>query len=149
MRKNIYSLPDLARLLRAANDRYLAFIASIDNPDAGWKAVDRIARPARDKKRSWRGFNLLMDKDYQLFLTLARGGWCISGFRARDLRARIASLTPSRTSSLLKTPAQPWTDQKVTRTYKYYLTKLGRSVIMTVLNIRETIVLPGLSTKPA
>ena len=149
LRKNIYSLPDLARLLRAANDRYLAFIASIDNPDAGWKAVDRIARPARDKKRSWRGFNLLMDKDYQLFLTLARGEWCISGFRARDLRARIASLTPSRTSSLLKRLRNHGLIKKVGRTYKYYLTKLGRSVIMTVLNIRETIVLPGLSTKPA
>ena len=81
LRKNIYSLPDLARLLRAANDRYLAFIASIDNPDAGWKAVDRIARPARDKKRSWRGFNLLMDEDYQLFLTLpgATGASAVSG----------------------------------------------------------------------
>ena len=130
------------------NDRYLDFIASIDTSDAGWKAVDRIARPARDKKRSWRGFNLLMDKDYQLFLTLARGEWCISGFRARDLRARIASLTPSRTSSLLKRLRNHGLIKKVGRTHKYYLTKLGRSVIMTDLNIRETIVLPGLSTKP-
>ncbi len=79
--KNIYSLPDLARLLRAANDRSLAFIASVDNPDAGWKAVDRIACPVRDKKRSWRGLNLLMDEGYRLFLTLpgAPGATAASG----------------------------------------------------------------------
>ena len=37
---------------RQTNDCCFAFIASIDNPDAGWKTVDRTARPARDKKRS-------------------------------------------------------------------------------------------------
>ena len=89
-----------------------------------------------------------MDKDYQLFLTLARGEWCISGFRARDLCARIASLTPSCASSLLKRLRNHGLIRKVGRTCKYYLTKLGRSVIATILNIRETIVVPGLSTKP-
>ena len=39
---------------------------------AGRRLTGSHARP-RDKKRSWRGFNLLMDKDYQVFLTLARG----------------------------------------------------------------------------
>ena len=58
-------------------------------------------------------------------------------------------MTPSRTSSLLKRLRNHGLIKKVGRTYKYYLTKLGRSVIMTVLNIRETIVVPGLSTKPA
>ncbi len=87
-----------------------------------------------------------MDKDYQLFLTLARGE---SGFRARDFRTRIAGLTPSRTSSILKRLRNHGLIKKVGRTYKYYLTKLESSVVMTVLNIRETIVVPGLSTKPA
>ena len=57
-------------------------------------------------------------------------------------------MTPSRTSSLLKRLRNHGLIKKVGRTYKYYLTKLGRSVIMTVLNIRETIVVPGLSTTP-
>ena len=79
-------------LLRAANDRRLA---SIDNPDAGWKAVDRIACPVRDRKRSAHGQGLQV---------LARGQWCISGFRARDIP--LAYLQSSQTS------AQPWTDQE-------------------------------------
>ena len=90
-----------------------------------------------------------MDKDYQLFLTLARGEWCISGVRARDFRTRIAGLTPSNTSSLLKHLRNHGLIKKIGRAYKCYLTKLGRSVIMTVLDIRETIDVPGLSAKPA
>ena len=60
-----------------------------------------------------------MDKDYKLFLTLARGEWCISGFRARNLRTRIAGLTPSRTSSLLKRLRNHGLIRKAARTCKY------------------------------
>ena len=58
-----------------------------------------------------------------------------------------ASRATSRTSNLLKPLRTQGLIKKVGRTYKYYLTKLGRSVIVTILNIRETIVMPGLSTK--
>jgi len=70
LRKNIYSLRDLRRLMSAANQRYLAFMASIDNPDAGLKSIDKMAKPAREKQRSFRGFNLFLEDDYPLFLTL-------------------------------------------------------------------------------
>jgi hypothetical protein len=36
--------------------------------------------------------------DYQLFLTLARGEWSISGFRAQDLRRHINGPTRGRAS---------------------------------------------------
>ena len=39
LRKNIYSLRALRKLMSAANQRYLAFMASIDNPDAGLRRV--------------------------------------------------------------------------------------------------------------
>jgi hypothetical protein len=90
LRKSIYSLGDLRQLMHAANDRYLAFMACLDNPDAAQKALAKMAAPAKVKGRSFRGFDLFLDPDYQLFLTLARGEWSISGFRAGDLRAHIA-----------------------------------------------------------
>jgi len=91
LRKNIYSLRDLRQVMHAANDRYLAFMACLDNPDAGQKAVAKIAAPAKAKVHSFRGFNLFLDPDYQLFLTLGRGEWAICGFRAADrvLPARL------------------------------------------------------------
>jgi hypothetical protein len=44
LRKSIYSLGDLRRLMHAANDRYLAFMACLDNPDAAQNALARKDR---------------------------------------------------------------------------------------------------------
>jgi hypothetical protein len=144
LRKNIYSLRDLRQVMHAANDRYLAFMACLDNPDAGQKAVAKIAAPAKAKGHSFRGFNLFLDPDYQLFLTLGRGEWAICGFRAADLRAHIEGLSPGRSSYILKRLRIHGLIKKVAHTYKYYMTKLGRRVLVTALVIREYFVQPTL-----
>jgi hypothetical protein len=144
LRKSIYSLGDLRQLMHAANDRYLAFMACLDNPDAAQKALAKMAAPAKVKGRSFRGFDLFLDPDYRLFLTLARGEWSISGFRAGDLRAHIAGLTPARASYLIKRLRTHGLIKKVAHTYKYFFTKLGRRVVVTALVIREYFVQPSL-----
>jgi hypothetical protein len=144
LRKSIYSLKDLRQVMHAANNRYLAFMACLDNPDAGQKAIAKMAAPAKAKGRSFRGFNLFLDPDYQLFLTLGRGEWTIFGFRAADLRAHIKGLSPGRCSYILKRLRTHGLIKKVAHTYKYYLTKLGRRVLVTALVIREYFVQPTL-----
>ncbi len=149
LRKSIYSLPALRKLMHAANERYLTFMASIDNPDAGLKTIDRMAKPARDRGRSFRGFNLFLEQDYRLFLTLARGEWDISGFRAADLRRHMPDLSSTRACYLIKRLRTHGLVKKVGHRYKYYLTRTGRRVVASVLSIREFIVLPNLSRQPA
>jgi hypothetical protein len=144
LRKNIYSLRDLRQLMHAANDRYLAFMACLDNPDAGQRALAKMAGPARLKSRSFRGFDLFLDPDYRLFLALGRGEWSISGFRAADLRAHLPGLSPGRACYLLKRLRLHGLIKKVANRYKYYLTKLGRRVLVTALVIREYFVQPTL-----
>jgi hypothetical protein len=144
LRKSIYSLKDLRRLMSAANDRYLTFMACLDNPDAAQKALAKMAAPAKIKGRSFRGFDLFLDPDYRLFLTLARGEWSISGFRARDLRQHILALTPGRASYLIKRLRTHGLIKKVGHAYKYFFTKLGRRVVVTALLIREYFVQPSL-----
>jgi len=144
LRKNIYSLRDLRQVMHAANDRYLAFMACLDNPDAAQKAIAKMAAPAKAKGHSFRGFNLFLDPDYQLFLTLGRGEWAICGFRAADLRAHIEGLSPGRSSYILKRLRIHGLIKKVAHTYKYYMTKLGRRVLVTALVIREYFVQPTL-----
>ncbi len=144
LRKSIYSLRDLRKLMKAANTRYLAFIAAIDNHDVGLKALDKMAKAARDKDRSYRGFNVFLGDDFRLLLTIARGEWSISGFRAADLRAHIPNLSTSRSSYLLKRLRTHALIKKVGRRYKYYLTQLGRRVLAAALNIREFVVIPTL-----
>lgn len=49
LRKNIYSLRDLRKLMNAAVERYLAYMAAIDNPNAGLKDIDKMYSPAKDQ----------------------------------------------------------------------------------------------------
>ncbi len=147
LRKSIYSLTDLRQLMQAANTRYLAFMACLDNPDAGEKALAKMAGPAKTQGRSFRGFNLFLDPDYRLFLALARGEWAISGLRAGDLRAHLKGLTPGRASYLLKRLRTHGLIKKIANRYKYYLTKLGQRVLVTALVIREYFVQPTLVRK--
>ena len=108
-----------------------------------------MSRPARDHGRSFRGFNLFQEKDYQLFLTIGRGEWSISGFRATDLRAYMPDLSPSQTSYLLKRLRTHGLIKKVGHRYKYYLTKFGRRVLATALTLREYFVVPALCADTA
>lgn len=149
LRKNIYSLKPLRQLMNAANQRYLAFMAALDNPDAGLKAINKMAQPARQKDRAYRGFNLFLGNDYHLFIAIARGEWSISGFRAADLRRHIDDLSPAQSSYLLKRLRTHGLIKKVGRRYKYYLTALGRRILATVLQIREYIVVPSLCSNAA
>jgi hypothetical protein len=144
LRKSIYSLKDLRQLMGAANERYLSFMACLDNPDAAQKALAKMAAPAKIKGRSFRGFDLFLDPDYRLFLTLARGEWSISGFRASDLRQYIDGLTAGRASYLIKRLRTHGLIKKVAHAYKYFFTKLGRRVVVTALLMREYFVQPSL-----
>jgi hypothetical protein len=130
--------------MRAANDRYLAFMACLDNLDAAHKALAKMAAAAEVKDHSYRGFDLFLDADYQLFLTLARGEWSISGFRAQDLRRHIDGLSTGRASYLIKRLRTDGLFKKVAHSYKYFFTKLGRRVVVNALVIREYFVQPSL-----
>jgi hypothetical protein len=82
----------------------------------------KMAAPAKVKGRSLRGFDLFLDPDYQLFLTLARGEWSISGFRAGDLRRCIDTLSTSRASYLIKRLRTHRIIKKAANAYKGFRT---------------------------
>lgn len=144
LRKSIDSLGDLRQLTHAANERYLAFMACLDNPDAGQKALAKMTAPTKVKGRSYRSFDLFLDPDYRLFLTLARGEWAIFGVRTGDLRQHIPGLTPGRSSYLIKRLRTHGLIKQVAHSYNDRSTTLGRRVIVTALVIREYCVQPSL-----
>jgi len=144
LRKTIYSLKALRKLMNAANQRYLAYMASIEHPGSGQKACNKLSSPAKVKARSYRGFNLFLQQDFNVFVTLMRGEWAITGFRARDLREHLSQLTPSRASYLIKRLRTHGIIKKVGRCYKYYLTTFGRDVIATVLKLKQQLIVPSL-----
>jgi hypothetical protein len=147
VKKTIYSLdPDLRELLCAANRRYLDFISELDDPSAGIKALDTVSRPSVDANgRSHRGFNLFLGKDQQLFETLLRGEFAISGMRSKDLQRHLPGTTPSQASYLLKRLRTHGLLKRIGRTYKYYLTSFGRHVVAAGLKVKELFVIPALA----
>jgi hypothetical protein len=143
MKKTIYSLPALMDLSRAANRRYVEFVSSIDDPNAGLKGVQKIAAPAETNGRSVRGFNLFHREDHRLFVAISRGEFTISGLTNRALRRVLSDKSGSQISRLLKRLRLHGLLKRVGRTYKYYLTKLGRRAIIAALKLRELVVIPA------
>jgi hypothetical protein len=149
VRKSIYSLPVVRELLRAATYRYLDFLAAIEDPRPGLRALEKIATPVHDGERSYRGFNLFHGPDLELFRTILRGEWTISGFQARQLRQHLAGLSAAQLSRLLKRLRTHGLIKKIGKRYKYYLTTLGRTVATAALKLRELVIIPILNQPAA
>jgi hypothetical protein len=148
LKKSIYSLPVLLDLLWASNRRYLEFISTLDDPSSGLHDLEKIARPVRDGERSLPGFNLFDGEDLDLFLTMVRGEFNISGVCNRNLRELLGK-SGHQVSRLLKKLRVHGLIKKVGHCYKYYLTALGRRVTSTALRLREMVIIPALCAASA
>lgn len=144
VKKTIYSLPVLRELMGAANRRYLDFISTIEDPTTGTKDLEKISRPARDGERTARGFNLFHGEDLNLFEAIARGEFNISGLTNRRLQRLLTERTGPQLSRSLRQLRLHGLIKKVGHTYKYYLTRLGRKVVLAALKLRRLVVIPSL-----
>jgi hypothetical protein len=148
MKKSIYSLPVLGELLEAANQRYLEFVSAIEDPTVGIKNLEKISKPTLDGQRSYRGFNLFHGDDLELFEGIIRGEFNIRGFQNRSLRATLLGKTGHQISRLIKRLRMHGLIKRVQKTYRYYLTRLGKKVTTTALKLRTMFIIPAL-TEPA
>ena len=148
MKKTIYSLAPLRELLLAANRRYLEFISSIEDDRVGTDKLNKISQPVEESDRAYRGFNFFDPDDEELFRTLGRGEFNISGFQNKDLRQRLEEKTSGQASRLLKRLRVHGLIKKVGRTYKYYVTALGKQVIALGLKLKELYIIPTLAPAP-
>jgi len=128
----------------AANQRYLAFLSDLDDPTVGMQALRKLATPAQAHGRTYQGYNFFHPDAQHLFETLLRGEVTISGWRNRALRP-ILHKTVSQASSGLKRLRVHGLIKPIGRTYKYYLTRLGRTVLSMSLKLKELVVLPTLA----
>jgi len=138
LKKSIYSLGDLQQLLLAANRRYLDFISAIDDPSRGNKLLDKICETKLDKYRAYKGFNFFTAQDQRVFEILLRGEHNIHGLRNADLRRRLP-LNTGQVSRLLKRLRVHGLIKRIGRTYKYYLTALGRRALLAGLQVRQAL----------
>ena len=149
MKKTIYSLAPLRELLLAANRRYLEFISAIEDNKAGTDKLNKIAQPVQENHRNYRGFNFFHPEDEELFESLGRGEFNISGFQNKDLRRWLSDKSSGQISRAMKRLRVHGLIKKVGRTYKYYVTALGKQVIALGLKLKELYIIPALAAEPA
>jgi len=149
MKKGIYSLPALRVSLTAVNRRYLEFISSLDDTSTGIRHLNKISQTIVDHERTYRGFNFFDDDDQALFEILARGEFNISGMRNKDLRENLHDKTCSQVSRILKRLRVHGLLKRAGSSYKYYLTRIGRLVLLAGLKLRELFLVPQLASQPA
>lgn len=127
-KKTIYSLIDLREILLGCNQRYLAFLSSLDDPSAGERDLQRLSQPRVGTDPSVKGLNFFDVTEQTLLRTMQHGEFNIHGWRRADLLAYL-HITPWAMSRQLKRLRLLGLIKKVAHTYRYYLTRMGRAAI--------------------
>jgi hypothetical protein len=99
--------------------------------------------------RAYRGFNFFAEEGLELFESLARGEFNISGLQSKNLRHRLQGKTSGPICRLRKRLRTRGLIKKIGKTYRYYLTSLGKQVITLGLRLKELYVIPNLAAAPA
>ena len=90
MRKGVAYLFRYRDVSLAANSRYLAALAEVDNPTDAIRTLDRITtRKQLAPKRSAKAFNPLARDETQIFRALLDGQHMIRGFSNPDIRNKL------------------------------------------------------------
>ena len=133
--------------MRAGCARYLAFIGELEDRSGGQTNLDQISRTVKDEhERSWRGFNFILGPDLTVLLGIVRGEYQISGMSNRRLQAVLPGRSSGQIGRILKRLRLHGLIKKVGKTYKYYLTELGRRAVLVGLKLKERLIVPGLAT---
>jgi len=145
LKKSIYSLSDLIKILNGACRRYLDFAGNLEDTTPARHDINKISRTVRDQnERTWRGFNLFLEEDQKVVLAILQGEFNINGLSNRRLRLLLPDKTSGQISRILKRLRNHGMIKKVGKTYRYYVTHLGKRLLIAGRKLFENIVLPNL-----
>ena len=147
LKKSIYSLIDLREILLGCNQRYLAFLGSLDDTSAGQRDLQRLSQPRvqANADQTVKGLNFFNPAEQRLLQTLQHGEFNIHGWRRADLVHAKVPMTPSALSRQLSRLHVLGLIKKVAHTYRYYLTRLGRSAIAAACSITRFNIVPAMA----
>ena len=146
LKKSIYSLIDLREILRGCNQRYLAFLSSLDDPSAGQRDLQRLSQPRVNAgEQAVKGLNFFNPVEQRMLQTMQHGEFNIHGWRRADLIAHGIALSPSALSRQLARLRALGLIKKVAKTYRYYLTHLGRKAIAAACSITRFTIVPTMA----
>jgi hypothetical protein len=145
VKKSIYSLFTLIDVFKNACNRYIEFISSFDDPTDGLKKLDRVTETVTENDKNYKGFNFFCKDDEKILLAVADGKFTLKGITNKALRKSLPTKTSWQISRILKRLRLHGLIKKVGNTYKYYLTRLGKQVIVSGLSFKNMSLIPALS----
>ena len=91
LKKSIYSLIDLRDILLGCNQRYLAFLDSLDDPSGGQRDLAKLSQPRvqASTQQTVKGLNFFNPAEQTLLKALQHGEFNIHGCRRADLAAHV------------------------------------------------------------
>ena len=145
VKKSIYSLIDLREILFGCNRRYLEHLSALDDFSAGVRALDRLTRPRTVDDKTVKGINFFDPVDNALLHALLDPRVNIAGVRRGDLMPLLEQLSPDRLSRQLRRLRDIGVIKRVTGTYRYYLTRMGRAATAALCRLTESVLIPQMT----
>jgi hypothetical protein len=145
VKKTIYSLVDLRKILLGCNRRYLAPLSALDDFSGGVRALQRLTRAHEVDGKTVRGINFFEPGDSALLHALQNPRVNIAGIRRADLLPELDIFSPGRLSRQLRRLRDIGVIKRVTGTYRYYLTKAGRAAAAAAGRLTEAVIVPNMT----
>jgi len=144
VKKSIYSLIDLRQILFGCNRRYLEHLSALDDFSAGVRALERLTKPRQVEDKTVKGINFFDPVDNALLNALQNPRVNIAGVRRADLLPWLDHISPARLSRQLRRLRDIGVIKRVAGTYRYYLTRLGRSATSALCHLTHSVLVPAL-----
>lgn len=146
LRKGVADLHRHAEVSAKINERYAEALASAAEPKPLAELTKDLGRRRTVNGRSLRPLNPLAPEDAALLEAISPGEYAISGFRNRDVRARLYGDAPdakkkkqqaAKVTRLLRLLRGHGLITKVPKTHRYQLTDHGRQCVAALLAARQ------------
>jgi hypothetical protein len=146
MRKGVADLHRRAEVSQAANQRYLAALASVEDTRSLGELAARLCRPVVRNGRRTRALNPYAPADAKLLAAISRAEFALNGLRNRDLRQLLFGQPPSpsqrhrqaaaitRMLALLRAHGLL---RKLPASHRYHVTLRGRAAITALTAARN------------
>ena len=145
VKKTIYSLIDLREIMFGCTAAI--WRTSQRSTTSRPVSVPSTGSPSRApvEQKTLKGINFFDPVDNALLHALQNPRVNIAGIRRADLLPLLDQLSPDRLSRQLRRLRDLGVIKRVTGTYRYYLTRIGRAATAALCRVTQTVIIPALA----
>jgi len=108
--------------------------------------LQQLTHTKTDHGTRFRGLNFFDTDEHKLLLAIQRPEYNIHGLRRSDLKKQLPDISCSKLSRYLKRLRILGLIKRVAKTYRYYLTRIGRSAVAACEKLTEFTIVQTLAT---